>query len=97
MHGDADKASGKSHSNHTPIPQSTVGNAGIEKEQLTLFAEKPQIIIAAKKPCSSCGSLSQRLTGGAGPHAGALRCAACDSFVQWVSKAVMARIQQEGV
>ena len=77
------------------IPQSTAGNAGLEKEQLALFVEKPQIIITAEKPCPSCGSLSQRLTDGSGPHAGALRCAACDRFAKWVSKAVKAELEGE--
>jgi len=75
------------------ITQSTAGNAGLD--QLSFFVEKPQILITTEKPCPSCGSLSQRLTDGSGPHAGALRCAACDRFAQWVSRARKAQIEGE--
>ena len=55
------------------IPQSTAGNAGLEKEQLTLFVEKPQIIITLRSLAPHAVALSQRLSDGNGPHAGAQR------------------------
>jgi len=84
----------KSSLNHTLISQSTVGNAGLNKKaQLTFFCEQPQYLIEGSTPCPACFSTTQRLTEAVGPHAGALRCAACDRFSKWAGASLAAQIR----
>jgi len=43
--------------------------------------------IIKRQACRSCGSLSWKVTEGAGPHAAGLRCLSCDTDGGWLQKA----------
>jgi len=43
--------------------------------------------IIKRQACRSCGSLSWKVTEGAGPHAAGLRCLSCDTHGRWLQKA----------
>jgi hypothetical protein len=63
-------------------------------QQLGFFAEQPQILIAAEQPCPSCGCQSQRIAEGSGPHAAKLECADCGRWQKWISRSLLAQIQE---
>lgn len=95
---------GQTYSNHTLIPQSTVGNAGLH--QIDLFAlsdplpEQPDrlIYISTKNiPCPKCGEDSAAIKPGKGPHAGKLECAGCGHHLKWLSKSAMQRFEQAAI
>jgi hypothetical protein len=64
-------------------------------EQLGFFAEQPQILIAAEQPCPSCGCQNQRIAEGSGPHAAKFECADCGRWRKWISRSLLAQIQQQ--
>ena len=101
---DGDKPSGRILSNHTLIPQSTVGNAGLH--QIDLFAmndplsSEPDrlIYISAKNiPCPRCGDDSAAVKPGKGPHAGKLECAGCGRHIKWLSAKDRQRFEQSAI
>ena len=47
-------------------------------------------------PCAQCGSTSQKLGIGKGPHSASLRCGECDRFIKWIGKSELAKIQNQG-
>ncbi len=52
--------------------------------------------ITNHEPCPKCGSESQKLGEGRGPHVGCLKCGGCDRFIKWISKAQLIKIQNQG-
>jgi hypothetical protein len=65
--------------------------------QLTLFPDLSSSstlpIVEAPRPCRQCGGFMAALLSSHGPHAGELRCSACDTHIQWASHDLVAEIR----
>jgi hypothetical protein len=67
--------------------------------QLDLFGSAPAVsafpTIISPRPCRCCGGVSATLSSshGHGPHAGELRCAACDTHIMWAGHELVATVR----
>jgi hypothetical protein len=67
-------------------------------KDITRDTETPTISRANPNhlPCSSCGSTERKLGIGKGPHSASLKCGRCHSFIKWIGKSELTKIQNQG-